>query len=171
MDVLSEHGQSGPHQTRAIEPLLVQCWSSVYDAGPTLNQQWLNGSCLLVSLEYLFRFQAVCTFTIFIRLTSCSIIFFYWMPICGGNIPTNTKHLYNIGSTLTQRLRRWSNIAQMFCICSCLLEYGHLSIALANTICWPGGVLMLGRRRRQRDNIKSTLGERLPLDYLPHVSP
>ena len=34
-------------QTRYIEPLLVQCWSTVYDAGPTLNQQWLNVSCLL----------------------------------------------------------------------------------------------------------------------------
>ena len=31
-----------------IEPLLFQCWSTVYDAGPTLNQQWLNVSCLLV---------------------------------------------------------------------------------------------------------------------------
>ena len=31
---------------RNIEPLLVQCWSTVYDAGPTLNQQWLNVSCL-----------------------------------------------------------------------------------------------------------------------------
>ena len=36
-------------QTRDIEPLLVQCWSTVYDAGPTLNQQWLNVSCLLGS--------------------------------------------------------------------------------------------------------------------------
>ena len=34
-------------QTRDIEPLLFQCWSTVYDAGPTLNQQWLNASCLL----------------------------------------------------------------------------------------------------------------------------
>ena len=31
-----------------IEPLLVQCWSTVYDVGPTLNQQWLNISFLLV---------------------------------------------------------------------------------------------------------------------------
>ena len=25
--------------TRYIEPVLVKCWSTVYDAGPTLNQQ------------------------------------------------------------------------------------------------------------------------------------
>ena len=34
-------------QTRDIEPLLVQCWASVVDGGPALNQQWLNVSCLL----------------------------------------------------------------------------------------------------------------------------
>ena len=35
------------HQTRDIEPLLVQCWPTVYDVGPTLKQQWLGVSCLL----------------------------------------------------------------------------------------------------------------------------
>ena len=34
-------------QTRDIEPLLVQCWASVVDGGPTLNQQWLNLSSSL----------------------------------------------------------------------------------------------------------------------------
>ena len=34
-------------KTRDIEPLLVQCWASVVDGEPTLNQQWLNVSCLL----------------------------------------------------------------------------------------------------------------------------
>ena len=34
-------------QTRDIIPMLVQCWFTVYDAGPTLNQQWDNVSCLL----------------------------------------------------------------------------------------------------------------------------
>ena len=38
-----------PQQTRAIHALLVQCWATVYDAGPTLNHQWVNGSCLLGS--------------------------------------------------------------------------------------------------------------------------
>ena len=28
----------------------------------------------------------------------------------------NTKHLYNICTTSAQRLRRWSNIVQMFCV-------------------------------------------------------
>ena len=43
-------------QTRDIVPMLVQCWFTVYDAGPTLNQQWDNVSCLLglMSLPRLF---------------------------------------------------------------------------------------------------------------------
>ena len=28
-------------------PLLVYCWSTVYDAGPTLNQHWFKVPCLL----------------------------------------------------------------------------------------------------------------------------
>ena len=35
------------HQTRDIETLLLQCWATVYDAGQTLKQQWLNVSWLL----------------------------------------------------------------------------------------------------------------------------
>ena len=33
----------------------------------------------------------------------------------------NTKHLYNICTTSTQRLRRWPNIVQMLykCFCGC----------------------------------------------------
>ena len=32
----------GIQETRVTDPSLVQCWSTVYDAGPTLNQQWVN---------------------------------------------------------------------------------------------------------------------------------
>ena len=34
-------------QTREIDPVLVQCWASVCDAGPTLNQLRVNVPCLL----------------------------------------------------------------------------------------------------------------------------
>ena len=27
--------------------MLFQCWPTVFDAGPTLKQRWLNASCLL----------------------------------------------------------------------------------------------------------------------------
>ena len=36
-------------QTRDIHPRLVQCWTSVIDGEPTLNQPWVNVSCLLRS--------------------------------------------------------------------------------------------------------------------------
>ena len=34
-----------------------------------------------------------------------------------GSIPANTKDLYNVWTTLAQRLRRWSNIVQMLYKC------------------------------------------------------
>ena len=34
-------------QARVTDPLMAQCWSSLYDAGTTLTHQWLNTSCLL----------------------------------------------------------------------------------------------------------------------------
>ena len=37
-----------PYQTRNVEPMLVQCWSTVYDAGPTMNQHRLNVSLLVL---------------------------------------------------------------------------------------------------------------------------
>ena len=46
-EIYSGHQVRSCQQTRDIEPLLVQCWASVVDGGPTLNQQWLNGACLL----------------------------------------------------------------------------------------------------------------------------
>ena len=34
------HGSRvAPQQTRQVEPMLVQCWTTVYDAGPTFNQR------------------------------------------------------------------------------------------------------------------------------------
>ena len=33
-------------QTWVTEPLLIQCWFTVYDAGSTINQQWVNKSFL-----------------------------------------------------------------------------------------------------------------------------
>ena len=34
-------------QTRDLHPMLVQCWPTVYDVGPTLKQHWMSVSCLL----------------------------------------------------------------------------------------------------------------------------
>ena len=34
-------------QTRDVHQMLVQCWASVADGGPTLHQHWVNVSCLL----------------------------------------------------------------------------------------------------------------------------
>ena len=43
----SPQTQAHSQQTRDVLPMLVYCWASVVDDGPTLNQHWLNVSCLL----------------------------------------------------------------------------------------------------------------------------
>ena len=39
-------------RTRDVYPMMVQCWPTVYDAGPTLNQHWFNVTCLLGMRTY-----------------------------------------------------------------------------------------------------------------------
>ena len=34
-------------QTRGIHPMVFQCWPTVFGAGPTLKQYWVNAPCLL----------------------------------------------------------------------------------------------------------------------------
>ena len=38
-------------QTQDVELMLAYCWSTVYDAGPTLNKYWFNVLCLLGMLS------------------------------------------------------------------------------------------------------------------------
>ena len=41
-------GMHSPQQTPDVESVLVQCWATVCDAGPALNQHWLNAYYLSV---------------------------------------------------------------------------------------------------------------------------
>ena len=34
-------------QTRAVDPMLFECWASLADGGPTLKQHKVNVSCLM----------------------------------------------------------------------------------------------------------------------------
>ena len=45
--LLSKTATSPTRQTWGIHPMLFQCWSPVFDTGPTLKQHWVNASCLL----------------------------------------------------------------------------------------------------------------------------
>ena len=38
-------------QTQDIHPMLDHCWTSIYDAGPLLNQQLASGSCFVITPE------------------------------------------------------------------------------------------------------------------------
>ena len=36
-----------PQQTEDVHTMLIQCWPSCVDSGPTLNKRWFNVLCLL----------------------------------------------------------------------------------------------------------------------------
>ena len=74
-------------QTLDFGPLLVQCWPSVGDAGPTLNQQW--------------------------RVISCSLGGTFCAGKYIGAYPANTTHR-SMSTTLAQH---WSNSGSMSCAC------------------------------------------------------
>ena len=47
---LSYYRDVGPQQTRDICPMLCQCWSIVYDAGPALIQHRIHISCFFAEV-------------------------------------------------------------------------------------------------------------------------
>ena len=51
--------QCGSQQARDVDPMLVQCWPTVCNAGPASNQHWFNASCLL-GLRSIARLSAYC---------------------------------------------------------------------------------------------------------------
>ena len=65
----------------------------------------------------------------------------------------NTKHLHNNCTTSAQRLRRLSNIVQMFCVY-------WIERSPANTRRWTSAGLMLGQHRRSLASIGLALGQR-----------
>ena len=78
--------------------MLFQCWPSVADAGPTLNQHWVSVSCLLVR----------CPVLITCPNTAASLSF-------PRSFPAYTKHWPNAGSMLKQHL---VNVLCLLCISS-----------------------------------------------------
>ena len=121
-----------PQHTPDIDPKLVQCWPTVCDAGPTLNQLWV---CVLgvLSIDVLFRwipqpidYSRLWFMSLIITLISVGFVDLYlehesnvqcWLnagPMCGTLrflfIPVNMRHWPYIVSMLGQRLWRWPNI-------------------------------------------------------------
>ena len=47
---MSDNRAIVPHETQDVEPMLIQCWVTVCDVGPTLNQHWVNVFCPLGGL-------------------------------------------------------------------------------------------------------------------------
>ena len=81
-------------QHQDIYPRLVQCWPTVCDAGPALNQPWMNVSCLLridsrspASPSARWR----CWLPVRARFSRCAVITWHRVP------PAPSRKLYRRG--------------------------------------------------------------------------
>ena len=69
------------------QSVLFQCWATIFDAGPTLKQHWLNAPCLL----------GCCIQTVFIMTTQQTALA-QWCYNVGSPSVTLVQHSNNIGS-------------------------------------------------------------------------
>ena len=79
-------------------------------------------------------------------------------------IPADTTRRLNVGLTLVDRLRRWTNDKPTLIQLRVSADRTFIlagSHNLANTILWPNAGLLLGQRRRRWANSKPTSGQRL----------
>ena len=86
--------------------MLVYCWSIVFDAGPALNQHWVND--LWSNMHYIHA--------LFHRSTMTMVQCCRW----GDNYLANTIHWSNAGPLLGRRRRRRANIGPALGNVSCL---------------------------------------------------
>ena len=111
--------QSG-QQTRDIQPMLYQCWSTVYDAGPTLVHHWVDVSCLLggllslcsslhsPSLYYILSVQCVYHTTRGVE----PMLDWCWANVADVG-PTSTLHWFNVSWLLASLLHPRSQWIQI----------------------------------------------------------
>ena len=86
-------------QTQDIDPMLVQCWASVVDGGPTLDQHWVDVLCLLGIYQTKSRAARI-------------------------YLSSKRTHWNNVGLMLGQRCRRWANVKPT--LFQCVLFAGYL---------------------------------------------
>ena len=61
---------------RYIDPKLVQCWATVCDGGPTLNQHWINVGVLILSGSHLT--PAICHLPNYLIQADVTSVIYAW---------------------------------------------------------------------------------------------
>ena len=69
----NNHSFTVTQQTRHIDLMLVQCWASVVDGGPTLAQHWIDVSCLLGRPSFLNTLKEVIKISLSLLKTSLGV--------------------------------------------------------------------------------------------------
>ena len=133
-----------------VDPMLVQCWPTICDAGPTSNQHRLNASCLLGCVQPSKHKQLlsfVKCFGMFWKSKKLQVrdYLFKWTEF----FPIKYVRSWVIG--LPNHPQLWNYMTLSFMILFTLLwflESGWLNKS------WPYVVLMLVQRRRQWPRMK-----------------
>ena len=108
-------------------PLLVQCRSIVYNAGPTLIQHWVScilcastsanmchspNAVLMLTHSHRRRPDIETTLGDYTVFPDCGIVRRVTLSIPAPETPDNTIHWPSAAVMLGHRLRRWANIIQ-----------------------------------------------------------
>ena len=98
--------------------MLVKCWPTVCDAGPTLNQHWVDVSCLLGCLQGLWPQFLYPLIALVCRICTGTRFYSSWTYYCmwsnvydvSGYQPAYTRRWINVGSRLVRRRRRCTSL-------------------------------------------------------------
>ena len=113
---------SPTQQSRDVNPMTVQCWPTVCDAGPALKQLWVNVSCLLGRLQprdwhpvWGGDASVVFSSNIYLKIWLMVVAevmgdWTKWTTPWSLSIPVYTRHWADVVLMLGQRRRRWTNI-------------------------------------------------------------
>ena len=67
-------------QTRYVHPMLIQCWASVADGGPILNQHWVNVLCsrgkFYFSIDMRLPYRSM---YLHVNVIKCQLFFSMWI--------------------------------------------------------------------------------------------
>ena len=69
----SSSGVCAPSKHEAVQPMLVQCWPFVFDAGPTLYQHRLNGLVFAGCSLWTHRAAGTCEHTVTVVTDTCRV--------------------------------------------------------------------------------------------------
>ena len=100
---------------RGIQPKLFQCWHTVFDAGPTLKQHWMNAPCLQTQTGH--SPKAVSMVAHRLRRWSNIETALGECPVFANTNGAFTQSCFNVGTPSSTLVQHWNSIGRMRRVC------------------------------------------------------